>query len=106
MDSAPTAELAHGVTTRIALEANEPYLDLEVTVHDKPADPWPEAGWICLPLKVDSPQFRLGRLGSIVDPTRDVVPGANRHVFAINTGVAVFDAQGRGAGVCAMDSPW
>ncbi len=80
-------------------------MDLEVTVHDKPADPWPEAGWLCLPFKVESPQFRLGRLGSIIDPVRDIAPGANHDLFGINTGVAMFDALGRGVGFCALDNP-
>lgn len=101
----PTADLAHGVTTRIVLRSDQPCVDLEVTVHDKPADPWPEAGWLCLPFKVESPQFRLGRLGSIIDPKRDIAPGANRDLFGINTGVAMFDPQGRGIGFCALDNP-
>jgi hypothetical protein len=80
-------------------------LDVEITLHDKPADPWAEAGWLCLPLKVDSPQFRLGRLVSIIDPARDVLPGANRHGFGLNSGLAVTDPQGRGVGLCPLDSP-
>jgi hypothetical protein len=93
------------VTTRVTVYRQLPYIDLEVTVHDKPADAWPEAGWICLPFKAENAQFRLGRIGSIVDPVTDIVAGANRNLFAIATGVAVFDADGRGAGLCAMDSP-
>ena len=38
-----------------------PFVDLEMEIEHKPADPWPEAGWLCLPFKIDSPQFRLGR---------------------------------------------
>jgi hypothetical protein len=72
---------------------------------DKEADPWPEVGWICLPFKIDSTQFRLGRLGSVVDPVKDIARGANRHLFGINTGVAIFNAQGQGVGFCAMDNP-
>jgi hypothetical protein len=97
--------LPHAVTTRFTVPANEPWLEIEMTLHDKPADPWPEAGWICLPFKVESPQFRLGRLGSIIDPVRDIVPGANRHLLGLNTGLAVFDETGQGAGVCALDHP-
>jgi alpha-mannosidase len=105
MRSAPSDDIAHAVSTRVILHAGQPYVDLEVTLHDKPADAWPEAGWICLPWRVAKPQFRVGRVGSVIDPTRDIVPGANRHVVAVNTGVAVFDGQGGGAGLCAVDSP-
>lgn len=93
------------VTTRLVLYADQTFADLEITLHEKPADPWPEAGWLCLPFKVDAPQFRLGRLGNIVDPARDVIPGSNRHLFGINTGAVIMDAQGTGAGFCPLDSP-
>lgn len=105
MTSPPTADLPMGITTRLTLYADQPYADLEVEIRGKPADPWPEAGWICLPFKIDAPQFRLGRLGSIIDPAHDIVPGANRHLLGINTGVALFGADGAGAGVCSLDSP-
>ncbi len=105
MHSAPTAQLSHGVTTRAILYAGEPYLDLEVTLHEKPADDWPEAGWICLPVNADKPQFHLGRLGGIADPARDFVRGANHDLLAVNTGVTITDAEGRGVGICPLDSP-
>ena len=104
MRSAPNADLPQDVSTRIILAADAPYVDIELTV-DKPADPWPEAGWICLPFKVREPQFRVGRGGSIMDPAKDIVPGANRHLYAVSTGVAVFDAEGRGGAVCGLDTP-
>lgn len=104
MQSRPDTNLPHGVTTRVTLPTDEPYMDIEVTV-DKPADPWPEAGWICLPFNVKQPQVRVGRAGSIIDPAKDIVAGANRHLYTASTGVAVFDAEGRGAAVCGLDTP-
>lgn len=105
MRAAASPNLSHSVTTRLTLYAAEPFADLEVTLHNKPADPWPEAGWICLPFKVESPQFRLGRPGSIMDPAHDIIPGANHNLVSINTGITVTDSHGRGAGVCALDNP-
>jgi hypothetical protein len=89
----------------VVLYHDLPCVDLEVTLHDKPADPWPEAGWLCLPFKIDQPRFRLGRLGSLVDPARDIVPGANRHLFAVNTGLMFTGADGAGLGICPIDHP-
>ena len=105
MEAVPNAALSHAVTTQLTLYAGLPYADLELTVHDKPADPWPEAGWICLPFKLDAPQFRLGRLGGIVDPSRDLVPGTNRDLFAVQSGVALMEPSGFGVGICPLDSP-
>ncbi|MCF7954328.1 MAG: hypothetical protein K9M75_00865, partial [Phycisphaerae bacterium] len=92
------------VTTRVQLYDDASYIDLELTIN-KPADMWPEAGWICLPFKVDSPQFRVGRNGFIMDPARDIIAGSNRYMYAVGTGVAMFDKKGRGVGVCGPDTP-
>ncbi len=83
----------------------QPYLDLEVTLHNKPADNWPEAGWLCLPVNAAKPQFRLGRLGGIADPAKDFVRGSNHDLQAVNTGVTISDAEGPGVGICPLDSP-
>lgn len=104
MESAATADLP-AITTRLILYRGQDHADLEITLHDKPIDSWPEAGWLCLPFKVESPRFRLGRLGSIIDPTHDIVPNSNRDLFAINTGLSVTDRQGRGVGLCPLDHP-
>ena len=104
MKSAP----GHGmpaVTTRFVFPVDQPYLDVEITLHNKPADPWPEAGWLCLPVKAAQPRFRLGRLGSIIDPAHDTLPGTNRYIWALNSGLTVTDSQGHGMGLCPMDHP-
>ncbi|MBI5384047.1 MAG: hypothetical protein HZA90_05110 [Verrucomicrobia bacterium] len=93
----------HSVAVVVKLSAHGPFLDFFLTI-TKPADPWPEAGWLCLPFKVDLPQFRLGRPGSVVDPVKDIVRGANYDLFAINTGAAIFDPDGHGVGLCPLDS--
>ena len=41
------------VTTRVHLYDDAAYVDLELTI-EKPADIWPEAGWICLPFTLIS----------------------------------------------------
>ena len=104
MDCAATTNLP-AVTTRLILYRDLPFADLEITLHDKPYDSWPEAGWLCLPLNVKDPQFHLGRLASIIDPAQDIITGANRYLFGINTGVTVTDGTGRGVGFCPMDYP-
>jgi hypothetical protein len=105
MDAPVGNGVPFAVTTKVRLDPNEPWFEIELTLHDKPADSWPEAGWICLPFKIASPQFRLGRPGSIIDPAKDIVPGANRHLLELNTGLTIADPQGRGAGLCALDNP-
>jgi hypothetical protein len=101
----PTAAVPHAVTTKFIVYAGLPSLDVEITLHDKPADPWPEAGWLCLPLAVEQPRFRLGRQNSIIDPAHDIVEGANRHLLGITSGLAILDPRDQGVGVCPIDHP-
>ena len=87
------------VMSNVNLYSGLPYVEIVVSPFGKGADTWPEAGWLCLPLKVDQPQFRLARLGSIIDPATDIVPGSNRHILALNGGLAITDPTGRGVGI-------
>ena len=91
---------------RIVLElpADEPWFEIEAQL-DKEAEPWPEAGWLAFPFRLENPRLTLGRPGSLVDPRKDVVSGANRHLFALMTGVSLSGAEGDRAHLCAMDSP-
>lgn len=105
LKSSTDEQLTHRVTTRITAYDALPCVDIEMTLHDKPADPWPEAGWLCLPIQSTAGRVQLGRLGSIVDPTYDLVPGSNHHLFALHTGLSVTDSDGSALAICALDSP-
>jgi len=103
--AAPATPDLPAVTTRLILYQEQPYADLELTVHDKAPDPWPEAGWLCLPFNIEQPRFRLGRLGSIIDPVHEIVPGANRNLYGLDTGLTIAEPGGWGVGLCALDNP-
>ncbi|MBM3880377.1 MAG: hypothetical protein FJ387_11785 [Verrucomicrobia bacterium] len=103
--AAPGAAVPHAVQTRVVLYRGLPFVDVEWTVADKPPEVWPEAGWLCFPLGVEQPRFRLGRVGSIVDPATDVIRGANHHNFCLSSGLTVTGRDGAGVGLCALDTP-
>ena len=90
---------------RITLPVDQPYIDLELTIKDKAKDNWPEADWLCLPLKVTSPQFRVHRQLGVMNPVTDILPGANRDLFSVGHGVTLADADGSGIAVCPLDHP-
>ncbi len=89
----------------IRLYNDFPIIDITVFIECKRPETWPEAGWMCLPLNIDNPNFRLSRLGEIVDPAKDVVPGSNRHLFWLEHGLAVYGDDGYGVGICPIDAP-
>ena len=82
-----------------------PIIDISVSIEGKRPDTWPEAGWMCLPLNIDQPSFRLSRLGGIVDPAKDMISGGNRHLLWLQHGMAVYGDDGYGVGICPIDAP-
>lgn len=93
------------LTLSMTLYENRPEVRLTFRGKAKQPDTWPEAGYFCFPLDIERPQFRLGRLGGILDPARQIVRGSNRHFQWLRTGVAVFGDDGFGVGICPLDSP-
>jgi hypothetical protein len=100
-----TLGLAKGIALVMTFPRQQPYLDVEWRVTDKTPDPMPEGGWLCFPFAVAQPRFLLGRLGGPIDPTRDIIAGANRHYFCLNTGLTITGQDGAGVGICPLDSP-
>ena len=64
---------------RVTLYRGQPYLDIELSIRDKARDNWPEADWLCLPFKIDEPQFRVARSLGVMDPAQDILRRSRRH---------------------------
>ncbi len=98
-------QLNFPVSLKIGLDGDSKYINMEITV-EKPADPWPEDGWICFPFNIQQPQYRIGRNGSVIDPVKDInVGGVNRYMYAVESGAAIFGNDQQGAGICSIDAP-
>lgn len=97
--------LPYAARLRVVLPAARPEVRLEAEILGKPAEPLPEAGWLVLPLAVREPGFLLGRLGGLVDPARDIVPGSNFDALWLDSGMAVREPSGEGVGLCPLDHP-
>ena len=89
----------------ITLYRFRPEIKFQFEGKAKKPDTWPEAGYFHFPLNLENPQFRLGRLGGIINPVKDIVPGSNRHLMWLRTGVAVFGEDGWGVGICPLETP-
>jgi alpha-mannosidase len=92
-------------TLRVTLRAGVAYLDVELTIKDKAKDNWPEADWLCLPFRLNSPQFRVARTLGVMDPARDIIAGSNRHMYAVGAGLAIKGSDGASVSLCPMDHP-
>ena len=90
---------------RVTLREGVAYLDVELTIKDKAKDNWPEADWVCLPFRLNSPQFRVARTLGVMDPTSDILPGSNRHMYAVGAGLTITGSDGASVSLCPMDHP-
>ena len=88
---------------RITLQNDKPFVDMELTIKDKAKDNWPEADWFCFPFKIDAARFTVGRSLGMMDPTTDIMEGADKDLYAVGTGVTLTDEDGSGIAFCPFD---
>ncbi len=76
----PGAELLpeQEVSIRISLGT---FIELEYTITGKKATPLAESTIVPFPIQLPKATFRLGQVGSVIDPARDIVEGANRNLW-------------------------
>jgi alpha-mannosidase len=87
--------IASKVTTTVTLPENSPWLEIAIRLDDKKPDYWPENGAFFLPVKAEKPQFRVGRSGWVMDPTKDYARGSNRTYGYVNNGAMIAESQSR-----------
>jgi hypothetical protein len=100
-----TLGLAKGLATAITFPRQQPCVDVEWRVTDKTADPIPEGGWLCFPFAVKQPQFELDRLAGPVDPSKEIVTGANKDLICLDSGLTLTGSGETGIGLCPVNSP-
>jgi hypothetical protein len=101
----PSANLPHDYSITVSLYKSTPNVELKWNINAKPAESWPEAGWISLPFNVNNPSFKLARLGAVVDPAKDFIKGSNFDYGFLNSGMSVIDNSGNGFGLSTPDAP-
>ena len=92
------------VRTTVFVPDRLPWIEVGVALIDKEPDYWPESGSIYLPVNAQKPKFRLGRLGSVVDPATDFARGSNRTYGCLNDGAMIVGADGTGVGIYPRDN--
>ncbi|WP_316838087.1 hypothetical protein [Pedobacter nutrimenti] len=90
---------------KVTLQNDEPFVDMEITIKDKAKDNWPEADWFCFPFKLNSAKFTVGKSLGMMDPSSDIIEGANKDLYAVGTGVTITDLDGSGIAFSPFDHP-
>ncbi len=103
LTAGPAGIIQSDVITTISLPNDFPWFEITIQLDNKKPDYWPESGSIYLPVNAHNPQFRIGRLGAIVDPAKDFAKGSNRTYGYVNTGAMISDTNGKGIAICPLD---
>ena len=98
-----TLGLAKGYELRFSFPDDPACVDISWKVVDKTPTPIPEGGWICLPFNVQTPSFRVGRIGGTIDPVKDIIFGSNRNLMGVDRAITVRSGE-NGAGVAAASA--
>ncbi|WP_322413482.1 hypothetical protein, partial [Clostridium perfringens] len=81
------------------------YIDIDWVVDGKVEDPWPMADWLTFPFDVEDPEYRLYRLGGVIDPANDIVKDTQTNNLALDGGMTIVGKNGKGIGLCSKDAP-
>jgi alpha-mannosidase len=92
------------ISISITLADGSPYLDLDYEVEDKGATPLAESTVVPFPLNLPKASFRLGQVGSVIDPARDIAEGANRSLWCVDGWIDASDDR-VGMSVMPVDMP-
>lgn len=104
LTTADTKGLASRYTITFTFPKAMPYIDVDWQVDNKIAEKNPEGGWLCFPFNIQNPKFIEGRLGAPIDPAKDIVPGTNRFLNAVTTGVSI-NGNNVNMALCPIGSP-
>ncbi|MFL5733842.1 MAG: DUF5054 domain-containing protein [Chloroflexia bacterium] len=92
------------ISIDISLPGDLPYLDLEYRITGKVATPLAESAVVPFPLNLPNPTFRLGQVGSVIDPIRHIAPGANHDLWCVDNWLDASDDR-YGLGLIPIDMP-
>ncbi len=92
------------VTMLITIYAEFPYIDLEYRLEAKEETSYIEAGHFIFPFALDRSQMAINKLGSVIDPSRDIARDANNVLYCCENWVDLTDGK-NGMTVIPFDTP-
>ena len=79
------------ISINIGLSGDGPNVYLDYHITNKAATPLTESAVVPFPLSLPKATFRLGQVGSVIAPARDIAPGANHHLWCVDGWVDASD---------------
>ena len=88
----------------ITAYAEHDYMDIKYDLLGKVETPLIESGHFAFPLSLVSPQYTINKLGSVLDPEKDILPGCNKDLHCCEKWVDISDGN-HGIALIPLDNP-
>lgn len=80
-------------------------LNVTLKLCAKQATPFVESGSFGFTINAENPNYRINKVGSAVDPKKDIVDNANHAIYCLENFVDVIEADGSGVAIVSRDAP-
>lgn len=95
---------ARKVRFTVVMYEDKEYIDLKFDLLDKLETPLIESGHFVFPLALENPSYRINKLGSVIDPEKDIVSGCNKDLHCMEKWVDISNGD-YGIAVVSYDMP-
>ena len=95
---------AQHLKMKITIYKSNPYIDIELKMKNKQESPIVEAGHFVFPLSLSNPKIIINKLGSMVDPSKDIIENANNSLYCCENWVDFSDEK-VGISIIPYDTP-
>jgi alpha-mannosidase len=95
---------AQKVRLTVVMYEDKEYVDLKFDLLNKLETPLIESGHFAFPLSLENPRYMINKLGSVIDPEKDIVAGCNRDLHCLEKWVDISNGE-CGMAVISYDMP-
>ncbi len=96
---------AKSIKCTISLNRHQRMIDITYDLMEKEESPFAEGGYFSFPLNASNPEYRIQKMGAVINPLIDVQKDANMHFHSLDKWIDVTDDDGTGISFIPIDTP-
>ena len=84
---------AKAIISKITLFKDKEYVEFEYEIVEKQETPYLESGHFVFPLAAEVPSYSINKIGSVIDPCKDILKDANHVLYCLENWVDICDKE-------------
>ncbi len=97
-------EYGNAVSLRVVYTVLGKALNVRVSLQEKQATPYVEGGSFVFDLNLTNPEYTINKVGTLLDPARDIAKDANNKMYCMENFVDITDGE-KSIAVLSQDAP-